>query len=114
MTDCKLASGRGNERREDVPRSAAARPVGLGPARTQTGFLRNVVIREGRRTGELQVRLVTSPGQLDAAASASAIEADGVLWTQTESLGESTQGGTTQLLARVRPAHGRTSATCAS
>ena len=24
------------------------------------GFLRNLVVREGRRTGELQVRLVTS------------------------------------------------------
>ena len=32
--------------------------------RTQEGFLRNLVVREGRRTGQLQVRLVTSPGEL--------------------------------------------------
>ena len=30
--------------------------------RSQTGLLRNLVVREGRRTGQLQARLVTSPG----------------------------------------------------
>ena len=41
-----------------------AAPQGLEPwdRRTHQGFLRNLVVREGRRTGELQVRLVTSPG----------------------------------------------------
>ena len=29
---------------------------------TQTGVLRNLVVREGRRTGQLQARVVTSPG----------------------------------------------------
>ena len=29
------------------------------------GFLRNLVVREGRRTGELQVRLVTADGQFE-------------------------------------------------
>ena len=31
--------------------------------RTQTGLLRNLVVREGRRTGELQVRLVVGDGR---------------------------------------------------
>ena len=98
MGDCKLASVRGNELREAVLAFCREHSLGAWDRRTQAGFLRNVVIREGRRTGQFQVRLVTSPGDLDAAAFASAIEADGVLWTQTGSLGESTQGGTTQLL----------------
>ena len=55
-------------------------------------------MREGRRTGELQVRLVTSPGKLDAEALIDAVDADGLFWTQTAGLGESTQGGETALL----------------
>jgi 23S rRNA (uracil1939-C5)-methyltransferase len=98
MTDCRLTSERGNELRETVLAWCRGQGLGAWDRRTQTGFLRNVVIREGRRTGQFQVRLVTSPGELDAAALASAVDADGVLWTQTGSLGESTQGGTTQLL----------------
>ena len=39
----------------------AAGPDGLRPPRRSAGFLRNLVVREGRRTGELQVRLVTAP-----------------------------------------------------
>ena len=44
-----------------------ARAQGLEPwdRRAHRGFLRNLVVREGRRTGELQVRLVTSPGRID-------------------------------------------------
>ena len=37
-------------------------------ARRQTGVLRNLVVREGRRTGQLQTRLVTSPAELPQAA----------------------------------------------
>ena len=40
--------------------------------RTGEGLLRNLVVREGRRTGQLQVRLVTSPAKLDSEALASA------------------------------------------
>ena len=63
MTDCMLASEKGNQAREEVV--AWCRAQGLEPydRRTNEGFLRNLVVREGRRTGEIQVRLVTSPGQ---------------------------------------------------
>ena len=46
--------------------------------RDQRGFLRNLVIREGRRTGQTQVRLVTSPGKLDVDALIDAVDADGL------------------------------------
>ena len=68
--------------------------------RTSEGFLRNLVVREGRRSGELQVRLVTSPGRLDTEAFAHAVDGvAGLLWTQLDSVAETTQGGATELVA---------------
>jgi 23S rRNA (uracil1939-C5)-methyltransferase len=99
MTDCKLASERGNELREQVLDFCRAEGLEAWDRRTHTGFLRNVIVREGRATGQYQVRLITSPGELDAERFAGAVDADGVLWTQTESLGESSSGGSTRLLA---------------
>ena len=65
IEDCLLASEAGNEVRREV--LAFCRERGLAPfdRRTHEGFLRNLVVREGRRTGQLQVRLVTGPGELD-------------------------------------------------
>jgi 23S rRNA (uracil1939-C5)-methyltransferase len=58
------------------------------------------VVREGRRTGQLQIRLVTSRGELDRDGLAAAGgDAAGVLWTQIEGVGETTQGGQTELIA---------------
>jgi 23S rRNA (uracil1939-C5)-methyltransferase len=99
MTDCKLQSERGNELREQVLAFCREQGLGAWDRKTQQGFLRNLVIREGAKTGQFQVRLITSPGELDAERLAGAVDADGVLWTQTESLGESTQGGSTRLLS---------------
>jgi 23S rRNA (uracil1939-C5)-methyltransferase len=62
--DCQLASERNNAKRNEL--RAWARSEGL-PAydrRSQRGVLRNLVIREGRRTGQLQTRLVTSPVEI--------------------------------------------------
>jgi 23S rRNA (uracil1939-C5)-methyltransferase len=67
--------------------------------RDQRGLLRNLVVREGRRTGELQVRLVTSPGEIDTAGLAAAVDCDGLFWTRTAGLGESTQGGEIRRIA---------------
>ena len=71
--------------------------------RTREGLLRNLVVREGRRTGELQIRLVTVEGQFEhedlcAAIRAAHPSAD-VLWTRTDRLAEVTQGGDTEVLA---------------
>ena len=68
--------------------------------RTSEGFLRNLVVRESRRGGELQVRLVTSPGRIDREGLARAVEPlGGLLWTQLDSVAETTQGGETELIA---------------
>jgi 23S rRNA (uracil1939-C5)-methyltransferase len=96
--DNMLASERGNEVREQALAWCRKAGHGAWDRRDQQGFLRNLVVREGRRTGEMQVRLVTSPGQIDGAAFADAIDADAVFLTQTAGLGESTQGGDTTKL----------------
>src|SRR5436190_27381 len=99
MTDCLLASERSNAVREQVLQWCRAQGLGAWDRREQVGFLRNLVIREGRRTGELQVRLVTSPGKLDVESLAEAVECDGLFWTQQEQLGETALGGETTLVS---------------
>lgn len=102
LDDCLLASERGNEARRVA--LEALRPLGLEPydRREHTGFLRNLVVREGRRTGDMQVRLVTSPGPFDGAAFASAMQEAGatsVIHSVAERTGETTHGGQHTLLA---------------
>jgi 23S rRNA (uracil1939-C5)-methyltransferase len=98
MRDCLLASERGNELREQVLAWCRERGLDAWDRREQVGLLRNLVVREGRRTGEFQLRLVTSPGEFGAEELAEAVDCDGFFWTQTAGLGESTQGGQTTLL----------------
>ncbi|HET9719569.1 MAG TPA: 23S rRNA (uracil(1939)-C(5))-methyltransferase RlmD [Solirubrobacteraceae bacterium] len=99
VSDCRLASEPSNQAREEIVQWCRA--AGLRPfdRRTREGFLRNLVVREGRRTGEIQVRLVTSPGELDTEALVAVSSADGLLWTQLDSLAETTAGGRTELLS---------------
>ncbi|MGI8864499.1 MAG: 23S rRNA (uracil(1939)-C(5))-methyltransferase RlmD [Solirubrobacteraceae bacterium] len=102
VTDCLLASEAGNRAREAVV--AWCRTQGLEPydRRTGEGLLRNLVVREGRRSGQIQVRLVTGPGGIDRDGLAQAAAGcDGVLWTQVESVAETTHGGATQLIGGV-------------
>jgi 23S rRNA (uracil1939-C5)-methyltransferase len=93
-----LASERVDELREAV--KAWCREEGLSTydRREGTGLLRNLVVREGRRTGQLQGRLVTSPGDFRAAELAAAVPADSFLWTQAEGVAETTRGGRTETL----------------
>jgi 23S rRNA (uracil1939-C5)-methyltransferase len=121
MRDCMLASELGNRAREVAlawaraqglsawdrartrapgePRAQAPPPAPDGRAR-----LRNLVVREGRRTGKLQVRLVSTEGALDADGLAAALAAElgealsGVLWTRSRSVAETTAGGDTDLV----------------
>ena len=110
IEDCLLASEVGNRARE----------VALGWAREQglrawdrhresvaadTLLLRNLVVREGRHSGMLQIRIVTTDGELDVPSLAAALVADlgeqtisGVLWTRSSSLAETTMGGETELV----------------
>jgi 23S rRNA (uracil1939-C5)-methyltransferase len=99
--DCLLASEAANAARERIV--AWCREQGLTPfdRRSGEGLLRNLVVREGRRTGRLQARLVTSSGgELDRDGLAAAAEPiDGLLWTRLDSVGETTQGGETELIS---------------
>jgi 23S rRNA (uracil1939-C5)-methyltransferase len=100
LTDCLLASEPANAARERVVEWCRASGLAAFDRRTREGFLRNLVVREGRRTGELQVRLVTSPGELDRdGLVAAAGPVSGLLWTRTDSVAETTQDGETELLA---------------
>ncbi len=125
IEDCLLASELGNRAREVALGWALAQRLApweraVGPARdagragldTRIGpgpdgraRLRNLVVREGRRTGKLQVRLVSTPGELEIDSLATALSQalgeqalSGVLWTRTRSLAESTGGGETELV----------------
>lgn len=100
VEDCLLQSERGNEARRAVLAWAREQGYGAYDRRTQLGALRNLVIREGRRTGELQVRLVVSEGvEIDAGTLHAAVAADSLLVTEIETVGETTAGGQTSLVA---------------
>ncbi|MGH2855920.1 MAG: 23S rRNA (uracil(1939)-C(5))-methyltransferase RlmD [Solirubrobacteraceae bacterium] len=106
IEDCLLASQPGNEVRERIVAWCRSSGLRAYDRRTGEGLLRNLVVREGRRTGQLQARLVTgsaAPGVLDRdslgqlAAQDPALE--GLLWTRHDSPAETTQRGETELLA---------------
>lgn len=101
LGDCLLASERGNEARELIVDWCRQQSLTPYDRRTGEGVLRNLVVREGRRTGALQVRLVTGAGASLDRDSLARIGArfDGLLWTRQGSLGETTSGGETEVLA---------------
>jgi 23S rRNA (uracil1939-C5)-methyltransferase len=99
VDDCLLASERSNALHAAVLAWAREQGLSAWDRREQRGLLRNLVIREGRRTGELQVRLVTSRGEIDADSLIDAVRCDGLFWTRQEQLGESTAAGETVLLS---------------
>jgi 23S rRNA (uracil1939-C5)-methyltransferase len=100
IADCMLASEPANAAREQIVSWCRAQGLSAFDRRSGEGFLRNLVVREGRRTNALQVRLVTSTGQLDRESLTRAGEGlDGLLWTRMDSVAETTQGGETELLA---------------
>jgi 23S rRNA (uracil1939-C5)-methyltransferase len=129
IDDCLLASERGNHarrvalswcqaqglsawerssRRESAAQAGQGERVDrgerVGPAGDGRARLRNLVVREGRRTGKLQIRIVTTDGELEAGELAAALSQElgeslsGVLWTRSRSLAETTAGGETELV----------------
>ena len=101
IEDCMLQSGRGNEIRRALVDWARAKGYAAHDRRDRTGVLRHVVMREGRRTGEHQVRLVIAPGAggIDAESLADAVPVDSLVLTELDSLGETTVGGESELIA---------------
>jgi 23S rRNA (uracil1939-C5)-methyltransferase len=100
IDDCLLASDAGNATRMRIVDWCRAEGLAPYDRRSGEGMLRNLVVREGRRTGQLQARLVTSRGPLDRDGLVRATgETASLLWTQSEEKAETTQGGDTELLA---------------
>ncbi len=99
LEDSLLGSERMNRARRQVMEFCRAEGLEGFDRRTRHGFLRNLVVREARRTGQVQVRLVTAPGKLDSDRLAEMVEADSLLWTTTDALAETTQGGQTTLVS---------------
>lgn len=60
VDDCHLSSGAGNEARNAVRAWAREEAIPAYDARARRGVLRNLAVREGRRTGQVQTRLVTT------------------------------------------------------
>jgi 23S rRNA (uracil1939-C5)-methyltransferase len=63
VEDCMLASEPGNAARNAVRTWARTEGIPAADRRDGAGVLRNLVSREGRRTGQIQTRLVTSPAE---------------------------------------------------
>ena len=97
-------SGARNGRPSDRAGALQARRERTGPAPDGRARLRNLVVREGRRSGRLQVRIVTTDGELDAGSLAASLSQAlgeslcGVLWTRSRSVAETTAGGDTELV----------------
>src|SRR5215213_6450409 len=94
-----LASERVDEIRETVKAWCREEGLTAWDRESQIGVLRNLVVREGRRTGQVQARVVTSPGaEFRVAELAAATPADSFLWTRAEGVAETTRGGHTRLV----------------
>ena len=94
-----LASERVDEVREAVKAWCRQEGLTAWDRESQTGVLRNLVVREGRRTGQLQARIVTSPGaDFRVEELAAATPADSFLWTRAEGVAETTRGGETKAI----------------
>jgi 23S rRNA (uracil1939-C5)-methyltransferase len=98
VEDCLLASERGNAARRAALEWCRGRGLHAYDRRAHEGLLRNLVVREGRRTGELQVRLVTSDEAVDLDGFPEAVGADSVMWTRAADVGETTVGGASEVL----------------
>jgi 23S rRNA (uracil1939-C5)-methyltransferase len=98
VEDCLLASEAGNRARRAALEWCRQHGLAAYDRRAQTGLLRNLVVREGRRTGDLQVRIVTSDEAVDFDGFAEAVGAGSVVWTRALDVGETTAGGRTEVL----------------
>jgi 23S rRNA (uracil1939-C5)-methyltransferase len=96
---------RGVGRAHDRPGERGLPDERTGPAADGRARLRNLVVREGRGSGVLQVRMVSTEGELEGESFVGALREElgdgalaGVLWTRSRQLGETTSGGMSELL----------------
>jgi len=90
--------------RNRTRRGSRERDERVAPGPDGRARLRNVVVREGRASGQLQIRLVTTDGELEVGELAAMLSEwlgsslSGVLWTRSKSVAETTAGGETELV----------------
>jgi len=99
VADDVLASEAVNAVRERALEWCRAEGLSAWDRRSGAGLLRNLVVREGRRTGRVQARLVTSAGELRVPELAAAAGADSFLWTRTGGVAETTRDGETMTVS---------------
>ena len=99
VTDDVLASEGINAVRERVKAWCREQALTAYDRHDQAGFLRNLVVREGRRSGQVQARVVTSTGEFEVGQLAAAADAHGFLWTRSAGVAETTREGETRLIA---------------
>jgi 23S rRNA (uracil1939-C5)-methyltransferase len=99
VEDFVLASEAMNNVRTQVVAWARENGITAFDRKARTGILRNLVIREGKRTGQLQARLVVGPGKFDIDSLIEAVDVDGLLLTKTDAQSETTHGGETRILS---------------
>ncbi len=103
VRDCMLASARNNALRAFVREWCDAQGLGAYDRRSQKGLLRNLIVREGRNTDDLQVRLVTSAGEFDVDTLGEELRMHfpeaAFLWTRMDGPSGSTHGGTTEIVS---------------
>src|SRR3954470_3648553 len=99
MSECLLVSERADAARRAALEWARGQGLSAFDRRSHEGLLRNLVVREGRRTGQLQVRLVIGDGDLDTESLARVLDTDALFITRTDALAETTAGGETELVA---------------
>ena len=106
IEDCHLASESSNAVRNALRSWFAEADLPAYDRETNGGLLRNLVVREGRRTGQLQVRLLTSAAaaELDTAALATFVQATfpevtSLIWSVNHALADVAHGTEDHLLA---------------
>ena len=98
VADDILASERVDALRESVKAWCREEGLSAWDRDTQGGFLRNLVVREGRRTGQVQARLVTSVGDFRAEEFATAVDAHSLIWTRAAGVAETTRDAQDEVL----------------
>ncbi len=98
---CWLTTDLGNALRNAIRDWARAGGLEAYDQAEHTGFLRHLVVREGRNTGEVLVQLVTAPGDLDAESFVAALrrfpEVRSIHWSVNDRPAEVTNLPTTLL-----------------
>ncbi len=100
VDDVVLASERANAIRRAVREWATEKNLKAFDRDTGRGFLRNLIVREGRHTGQTMVRLVTAAGSLHRGSFVKALgeSADSIFWTYGGEIGNALTNASDELL----------------